>query len=68
MLGPRVTLTGNLDPVHAVMQSTPERIRAGFRELYEKVGPPYFVNAGCEIPQDTPIANLEALCEPIPAR
>ncbi len=67
VLGRRVTLTGNLDPVHAVMQSTPQRIRAGFRELYQKVGPPYFVNAGCEIPQDTPIANLEALCEPIPA-
>jgi len=67
VLGPRVTLAGNLDPVHAVMQSTPERIRAGFRELYQKVGPPYFVNAGCEVPQDTPIENLEALCEPIPA-
>ena len=67
VLGPRVTLTGNLDPVHAVMQSTPEQIRAGFREIYQKVGPPYFVNAGCEVPQDTPIENLEALCEPIPA-
>jgi MtaA/CmuA family methyltransferase len=66
VLGPRVTLTGNLDPVRDVMNSTPDRIRAGFRDLYQKVGPPYFVNAGCEIPQDTPVENLEALCEPIP--
>ena len=67
VLGPRVTLTGNLDPVNAVMKSTPDRIRKGFQEIYNKVGNPYFVNAGCEIPVDTPPENLRALCEPIRA-
>jgi uroporphyrinogen-III decarboxylase len=49
------------------MRSTPERIRAAIRDVYQQVGPPYFVNAGCEIPRDTPIENVEALCETIPA-
>jgi len=67
LLGPKVTLAGNLDPVRVVMQSTPEEIRRGFGEVYGQVGRPYFVNAGCEIPADTPHENLRALCEPIPA-
>jgi len=68
ILGPKVTLTGNLDPVSAVMKSTPEKIHAAFRAIYEEVGNPYFVNAGCEIPAETPPENLRAVCEPIEAR
>jgi MtaA/CmuA family methyltransferase len=64
----KVTLTGNLDPVNAVMKSTPEKIHAAFRQIYEQVGNPYFVNAGCEIPADTPVENLRAVCEPIEAK
>ncbi|MCP4709122.1 MAG: hypothetical protein GY869_10895 [Planctomycetes bacterium] len=68
ILGDKIVLTGNLDPVHAVMNSTPEKIRRGFREIYQKVGNPYFVNAGCEIPGETSAENLHALCEPIPCQ
>ena len=68
VLGPRITLTGNLDPANAVMKSTPDRIHAAFRTIYEEVGNPYFVNAGCEIPVETPIENLRAVCEPIEAQ
>lgn len=67
-LGKKVVITGNLDPVRGVMDSEPDTIRAALREIYETVGNPYFVNAGCEIPAATPIENLKALCEPIPAR
>ncbi len=65
ILGPKVTLTGNLDPVQAVMRSTPERIRRALRIVHETVGDPWFVNGGCEIPAGTPHENLRALCEPI---
>ncbi len=68
VLGDGVTLTGNLDPVNVVMKGTPQGIRDALRGVYETVGNPWFVNAGCEIPVDTPIENLRALCEPIPAR
>jgi uroporphyrinogen decarboxylase len=47
---------------------TSERIQAAFRGIYEEVGNPYFVNAGCEIPAETPPENLRAVCEPIEAR
>jgi uroporphyrinogen decarboxylase len=50
------------------MKSTPERIQAAFRGIYEEVGNPYFVNAGCEIPAETPPENLRAVCEPIEAK
>jgi MtaA/CmuA family methyltransferase len=68
ILGGRVTISGNLNPVDGIMKSTPQRIRDQFRALYDAVGNPYFVNAGCEIPRGTPVENLRALCDPIAAR
>jgi MtaA/CmuA family methyltransferase len=65
IVGPRVTLGGNLDPVHDVLEGTPEKIRAALRRAYAEVGNPFMVNAGCEIPSGTPVENLKALCEPI---
>jgi uroporphyrinogen-III decarboxylase len=44
------------------MNSTPERIAEEVRGVYEVVGNPYMVGAGCEIPRDTPEENLKALC------
>jgi uroporphyrinogen-III decarboxylase len=66
-LGTRVVLTGNLDPVQEVLNSTPERIRSALARIYDDVGNPYFVNAGCEIPVGTPVENLRALCDPMEA-
>lgn len=66
ILGPRVTLAGNLDPVSAVLKSTPERIRSDVLRCYREAGNPFMVNAGCEIPHGTPVDNLKALCEPVP--
>ncbi len=68
LLGSKVALAGNLDPVHEIMYSTPENIKRKSRKIYEQVGNPYLVNAGCEIPAGTPMENLRAFCEPIPMR
>ena len=65
ILGTKVVLTGNLDPVEEIKFSTPKRIREGFKELYDKVGNPFMVNAGCEVPSNTPVENLMAIGEPI---
>ncbi len=67
ILGTKVALAGNLDPVESVMRSTPKKIRQDLKAVYEEVGNPWFVNAGCEVPLDTPVENLRALCEPIEA-
>lgn len=66
VVGPSVVLTGNLDPVAEVMRGCPESIRAAVRRCFREAGPPYMVNAGCEIPPGTPDINLAALCEPLP--
>lgn len=66
IIGKDVVLTGNLDPVNAVMKSTPEQIEQDVLRIYREVGNPYMVAAGCEIPKDTPHENLKALCKPVP--
>lgn len=67
-VGPNVAIAGNLDPVAAVLRSTPDKIRADVRSCYNQAGNPFMVNAGCEIPSTTPVENLSALCEPVPYR
>lgn len=64
-VGPRTVLAGNLDPVAAVLRSTPAAIRAGVQACYHQAGNPFMVAAGCEIPSATPPANLHALCAPV---
>jgi len=68
VLGPGTTLVGNLDPVQAVLNASPVAIERDIRAVYERVGNPYMVGAGCEIPIGTPAANLRALCQPVPYR
>lgn len=65
VLGPRVVLAGNVDPVACVMRGTPEAIAAAVRRCYAEAGAPFMVNAGCEIPAATPPENLRALCEAV---
>ena len=67
-VGGQVALTGNIDPVSAVKNGTLASIRDAISRIYEEVGNPYMVNAGCEIPSGTPPENLKALCEPLPYR
>jgi MtaA/CmuA family methyltransferase len=68
IVGSKVTITGNIDPVQGVLRSTSASIRQTLKQAYDTVGNPYMVNAGCEIPSGTPVENLKALCEPIPYR
>ena len=65
VLGNRVALAGNIDPVAGVLRGTPASIRATVLENYRQAGNPFMVNAGCEIPHGTPVENLQALCEPV---
>jgi len=64
-VGKATALCGNLDPVSDVKCGSPESIRLKVETCYERVGNPFMVGAGCEIPPGTPEANLLALCKPI---
>lgn len=64
-VGPRVVLTGNIDPAAGVLRGEPGAIREKMRQCLAEAGAPYMANAGCEIPAGTPEENLMAVCEPI---
>lgn len=60
-MGPSPVLLGNLDPVRAMRDGTPEEIEAGFAECHRQSGLRYIVGAGCEIPAGTPECNIAAM-------
>jgi MtaA/CmuA family methyltransferase len=60
-MGPDPILLGNLDPVQVVRNGVPESITAAIAQCHREAGPRYIVGAGCEVPRDTPAANLLAL-------
>ena len=60
-MGPNVALAGNIDPVKTLRNGTPESITAAIAECHRQAGRRYIVGAGCEVPRDTPEANLRAL-------
>ena len=51
---------GNLDPVAVFLMGTPEEVRKGLLDNYQAAAPRWISMAGCEIPEDTPHANLTA--------
>jgi MtaA/CmuA family methyltransferase len=62
-IGPAAILTGNLDPVKTLRNGTPDSVTAAVAGCHADVGPRYIVAAGCEVPRDTPEANVRALGE-----
>lgn len=60
---PAATLVcGNLDPAKVFMQSTPEQVRAATQALLAATAghPNHVLSSGCDIPPQTPLANLDA--------
>ncbi len=60
-MGPAQVLSGNIDPVRVLRDGTPESVRAAIAECHRQAGAAYIIAAGCEVPRDTPPANLLAL-------
>jgi uroporphyrinogen-III decarboxylase len=68
IMGTCCTLAGNLDPVSLVRNASPPAIRTALAACQSAAGMPYCVAAGCELPVDSPLENVAALCEPLPLR
>lgn len=60
-MGPGQVLTGNLDPVKTLRAGTPETVATAVAQCHREAGSRYVVAAGCEVPRDTPEANVLAL-------
>lgn len=61
VMGPDQVLAGNLDPVKALRNATPESVAAAIAACHAEAGTRYIVAAGCEVPRDTPPENVRAL-------
>lgn len=61
-MGPDQVLLGNLNPVAALRNSTPAAVTAALAACHRDAGSRFIVGPGCEVPRDTPAANLRALC------
>lgn len=65
MMGDKVCIKGNLDPVRVLLNGTPESITEAVRTSIQIGGPGggFIVSPGCEVPRDTPPENLEAFVQ-----
>jgi MtaA/CmuA family methyltransferase len=60
-MGPEQVLLGNIDPVRVLRDGTPETIYAAMAECHRQAGRRYIVGAGCEVPRDTALENMDAM-------
>jgi uroporphyrinogen decarboxylase len=62
MLGDKMVIAGNADPVDVIMMGDEEAVRNAYMKILEEVeGVPYVLMAGCSIPSKTPLANLKVM-------
>ena len=62
-MGSDQVLLGNINPVSVLRNGNPQGVTAAVSACHQQTGPRFVVGAGCEVPRDTPEANLRALCE-----
>jgi MtaA/CmuA family methyltransferase len=60
-MGPEQVLLGNLDPVRVLREGSAQQVYDAMADCHRAAGPRYIAGAGCEVPVDTPAANLRAL-------
>lgn len=60
-MGRDQVLLGNIAPVRDLCHGTPETVYDLVAECHRAAGSRYIVGAGCEVPRETPAANLHAM-------
>ena len=60
-MGREQALAGNIDPVRALCDGTPESVMHALEKARQQAGPRWIVAAGCEVVRDTPHQNLHAM-------
>lgn len=59
--GPGRVLLGNVDPVRVIREGDPDSVRAAVLACRDAAGPSWIAGAGCELPRDSPPANIHAM-------
>ncbi|MCC6369004.1 MAG: uroporphyrinogen decarboxylase family protein [Bryobacterales bacterium] len=60
-MGESQVLLGNMDPVRALRDGSPDSVFQRLEACYADAGPRYIVGAGCEIARGTPHENVMAM-------
>ena len=63
VLKDKICFMGNVDPITVMWNGTPEDVKRESLRCIEEAGADgrYFLAAGCEVPKETPLANIQAL-------
>lgn len=62
-MGSDQVLAGNIDPVRVLRNGTPQIVCQAVEQCHKETGERFILTAGCEVPRDTPPANLRAMLE-----
>ena len=64
-----VILVGNIDPVHSMVEKTPDEIAREVWSLLEGMSnyPNFVISTACDLPPETPLANVKAFMETVKA-
>ena len=62
---PEVVVIGNINPATIMLSGTPEEIRREVSGLLAAMTPfpNYVLSTGCDLPQETPVANIQAFMD-----
>lgn len=60
-MGMSQVLLGNANPVAVLRDGTPDKVTQVVQQCHQEAGKRFIVGAGCEVPRDTPEANLRAM-------
>jgi len=62
-MGPDQVILGNVNPVAVVRNGRPEDLIQALAQCHREAGPRFIIGPGCEVPRDTPHANVHAFAE-----
>ena len=62
-MGDQPIIAGNFEPVAVLLNGTPKDVLNACRACHQAFGPRHIVNAGCEVPTNTPMENVWAMFE-----
>ena len=62
-MGPEALILGNVDTVAVMQRGNAADVLAAVTKCQQEAGPRYIIGAGCEVPRETPLANMMQLTE-----
>ena len=65
IVGTKIALMGNVHPIDVLWNGNPELVKQESLKCIEAAGKEgkFILSGGCEVPRDTPIANIKAMMD-----